>query len=49
MRIRKLRVEVGGETDTLNTLTAALEAKKVQIRSSIRRSCIRHYMQLCTA
>ncbi len=29
-RIRKLREQVGGETDTLNTLTAALEAKKVQ-------------------
>lgn len=33
-RIRKLREQVGGETDTLNALTAALEAKKVQCTSS---------------
>ena len=32
-RIRKLREQVGGETDNLNTLTAALEAKKVHLPS----------------
>lgn len=34
-RIRRLRVQVGGETDNLNTLTAALEAKKVPCTPSL--------------
>ncbi|BDA44497.1 Structural maintenance of chromosomes protein 5 [Coccomyxa sp. Obi] len=36
-RIRKLREEFGGETDNLNTLTAALEAKKVQWLPELKR------------